>query len=246
MTAPPILPGPRSRRGSSPPRSAKRYLRPTSRIPTDGIVKQTADEITVGADHDLEKAQRIYEWIVVNTFREPKVRGCGLGDISFMLQTGNLGGKCADLNALFVGSARAIGVPARDIYGIRVAPSPSATRASAGTPSSPRRSIAAPRCISTAYGWVPMDPADVRKVMLEEPPGNLAGRPQVVPRAQGCSAAGRGTGWPTTLPRRRAPRLGGAESAFPDVSAGRNRRGNVDCLDAAAFDYVITAREITA
>ena len=24
------------------------------------------------------------------------------------------------------------------------------------------------------FGWVPVDPADVRKVVLEEPPGNLA------------------------------------------------------------------------
>src|SRR5256886_9266876 len=31
------------------------------------------------------------------------VRGCGIGDISWMLETRNLGGKCADLNALFVG-----------------------------------------------------------------------------------------------------------------------------------------------
>jgi hypothetical protein len=26
----------------------------------------------------------------------------------------------------------------------------------------------------TGFGWVPVDPADVRKVVLEEPPGNLA------------------------------------------------------------------------
>ena len=33
-------------------------------------------------------------------------------------------------------------------------------------------STAAPRCTSTSHGWVPVDPADVRKVVLEEPPGN--------------------------------------------------------------------------
>ena len=36
-------------------------------------------------------------------------------------RSGNLGGKCADLNALFVGLARAAGLPARDVYGLRVA-----------------------------------------------------------------------------------------------------------------------------
>jgi transglutaminase-like putative cysteine protease len=40
-----------------------------------------------------------------------------------MLKTGDLGGKCADLNALYVGLARAVGLPALDVYGIRIAPS---------------------------------------------------------------------------------------------------------------------------
>jgi transglutaminase-like putative cysteine protease len=40
-----------------------------------------------------------------------------------MLESGNLGGMCADLNALYVGLARASGLPARDVYGIRAAKS---------------------------------------------------------------------------------------------------------------------------
>jgi transglutaminase-like putative cysteine protease len=40
-----------------------------------------------------------------------------------MLESGDLGGKCADLNALYVGLARAAGLPARDVYGIRIAKS---------------------------------------------------------------------------------------------------------------------------
>jgi transglutaminase-like putative cysteine protease len=99
------------------------FLRPTKLLPTDGIVKTTASEITEGAKTDVEKARAIYEWIVESTFRNPKTRGCGLGDIRFMLETKDLGGKCADLNALFVGLARAAGLPARDVYGIRVAKS---------------------------------------------------------------------------------------------------------------------------
>jgi hypothetical protein len=82
------------------------FLRPTKLLPTDGIVKTTATEIAKGAKTHVEKARAIYEWIVVNTFRNPKTRGCGLGDIRFMLETKDLGGKCADLNALFVGRAR--------------------------------------------------------------------------------------------------------------------------------------------
>src|SRR6266581_1913039 len=77
-----------------------------------------------GAARMIEsKAHAIYEWIVDNTFRDPKTPGCGLGDIRFMLETNDLGGKCADINALYVGLAWASGLPARDAYGIRVAKS---------------------------------------------------------------------------------------------------------------------------
>src|ERR1051326_8858172 len=101
----------------------RKWTQPTDLMPTDGIVKDTADEITQGKRTDFEKVQAIYDWILANTYREPTVRGCGVGDIKAMLETKNFGGKCADLNGLFVGLSRAAGVPARDIYGIRVAPS---------------------------------------------------------------------------------------------------------------------------
>ena len=100
-----------------------RYLEPTKLLATDGIVLETAQGITQGVASDTDKAQAIYEWIVENTFRDPKVRGCGLGDIKTMLETRYFGGKCADLNALFVGLARAAKIPARDVYGVRCAES---------------------------------------------------------------------------------------------------------------------------
>src|SRR5207245_10379154 len=96
------------------------FTAPTELIPTDGIVRKTALDITRGAKTDVDKARAIYEWVVDNTFRDPKTRGCGWGDIKSMLESGHLGGKCGDLNALYVGLARSVGVPARDVYGVRV------------------------------------------------------------------------------------------------------------------------------
>ena len=166
-----------ARPGHAAPLSAAdraHYLAPTTNIPTDGIVKQTADKITAGATSDLDKAQRIYAWIIANTYRKPTTRGCGLGDISFLLQTGDLGGKCADLNGLAVGLARASGVPARDIYGIRVAPSRLGYKSlGANSTTITKAQHCRAEVYLADYGWVPMDPADVRKVILEEPPGNL-------------------------------------------------------------------------
>src|SRR5262249_25642928 len=150
------------------------YLRPSKYVPTDGIVKETSDKAVKGASTDFEKAHAIYEWVVDNTFRDPKVRGCGRGDIRFMLESGDLGGKCADLNALYVGLARAAGLPARDVYGLRIAKSQLGYKSlGAAADKVSKAQHCRAQVYLQEYGWVPVDPADVRKVVLEEPPGNL-------------------------------------------------------------------------
>jgi transglutaminase-like putative cysteine protease len=142
------------------------FLQPTAHMPVDGIVSETARKITKDIDTPDDKARAIYDWIVDNTFRDPAVKGCGMGDIKAMLETGNLGGKCADLNSLFVGLARASGVPAREMYGVRVAESEQfQCLGKAGDISKAQHCRA--EYFSPRYGWVPVDPADVRKAVLE-------------------------------------------------------------------------------
>jgi transglutaminase-like putative cysteine protease len=156
------------------PAEVKTNTASTIFIPTDGIVRDTAQDITRGIKGDVEKSRALYEWIVDNTFRDAKVRGCGWGDIKTMLETRNFGGKCGDLNAMFVGLARSIGIPARDIYGLRVAPSKEGYRSlGLGTANATRAQHCRAEFYAQGVGWVPVDPADVRKVVLEEPPGNL-------------------------------------------------------------------------
>ena len=69
------------------------FRQPSQLIRTDGIVAATSHTIVAGEQREVDKAQAIYDWIVDNTFRDPKVKGCGVGDITAMLETGNLGGK---------------------------------------------------------------------------------------------------------------------------------------------------------
>ena len=145
------------------------YTSPTELIPIDGIVRDTARKATQGAKTELDKARAIYEWVVENTARDPKTRGCGVGDIKSMLETNTLSGKCADLNALYVGLARSSGLPAREVYGIRVAKSQFGYRSlGAGSDNITRAQHCRAEVFLTGYGWVPVDPADVRKVVLEE------------------------------------------------------------------------------
>jgi transglutaminase-like putative cysteine protease len=223
------------------------YTAPTALIPTDGIVKETVEKIVGGADGQLAKARAIYAWIVDNTFRDPKVRGCGLGDIKAMLETGNLGGKCADLNALYVGLARAAGLPARDVYGLRVAASRFGYK-SLGP--STEVVTKAQHCRAEVYldgfGWVPVDPADVRKVVLEEPPGNLAlDDPKVVAARHSLFGSWEmnwlayNTAHDLALPGAQGPEVGFLMYPQAEVAGVL-----LDCLDPDNFKYTITAMEL--
>jgi transglutaminase-like putative cysteine protease len=223
------------------------YRRPTAHIPTDGPVKATADKIVRGYHGDMDKARAIYEWIVVNTFRDPKVRGCGTGNILFMLESGDLGGKCADLNALFVGLARAAGIPARDVYGVRVAPSKTFHCLGTHGPDCTKAQHCRAEFYHADYGWIPVDPADVRKVVLEEKPGlNLQSR--IVQRARAKLFGGWEMNW-LALSYAQDVTLPGATRGpinfvmYPQCETGSAR---VDSLDPKHFRYTITSREITA
>lgn len=243
-----------SRAGQAPAEDAavlRANLQPTELKPLDGIVRKTALEATRGARTDVDKARGIYQWVVANAHREPKVRGCGTGDIKTMLETGNLGGKCADLNAIFVGLCRAVGVPARDVYGVRVAPSAFGYRELGANPAGLK---GAQHCRAEAYlagyGWVAMDPADVLKVMRQETPEWIkdASHPLVAPVNKGLFGNWEGnwmaynTGSDIRLPG------GSGKQSLPFLMypQGENASGRYDELAPDNFRYNITAREIKA
>lgn len=225
------------------------FLRPTKLMPTDGIVKSTADEITKGSKTDVEKARAIYEWIVENTFRNPKTRGCGIGDIRFMLETKDLSGKCADLNALYVGLARAAGLPARDVYGIRTAKSDLGYKSlGASTETVTKSQHCRAEVYLAEYGWVPVDPADVRKVVLEEPPGNRPLDDDMVKKARTRLFGSWEMNWmaynfghDVSLPGST-----GAPVAFFMYPQAETEEGRLDCLDPDNFKYEIKSKELPA
>jgi len=224
------------------------FTRPTKLLPSDGIVKTTATEITQGANTDVEKARAIYEWIVDKTFRDPKVKGCGLGDIRFMLETGNLGGKCADLNALYVGLAHAAGLPARDAYGIRVAKSELGYKSlGASSENITKSQHCRAEVYLDTYGWVPVDPADVRKVVLEEPPGNRPLNDEMVTKARARLFGSWEMNWMAYNFAHDVVLPGGTGAPLPFLMypQAQTADGRLDSLDAASFKYEITSKELT-
>lgn len=140
------------------PADFEQFLTGTSRGPVDGEVKKLAMTITAGKRTVLEKARAVYDWTCENTYRDPLTRGCGDGDVCRLLK--KPGGKCADINSVFVTLARAAGVPAREVFGIRMG------KKDYEDITSWQHCWA--EFYLPGYGWVPVDPADVRKAMLTE------------------------------------------------------------------------------
>ncbi|HYA27392.1 MAG TPA: transglutaminase domain-containing protein [Acidobacteriota bacterium] len=223
------------------------FRQPSKLIKTDGVVGSTSKMIVMGYKSDVDKAKAIYEWIVDNTFRDAKVKGCGIGDISTMLESGYLGGKCADLNALYVGLARAAGLPARDVYGVRVATSSEFKSLGKADDITGAQHCRAEVYLS-GYGWVPVDPADVRKVVLEEnlPGDQLPVTDPKVKRAREKLFGAWEMNWlpynyghDVKLPNSKLPEIG--FFMYPQLETANGRR---DSLDPANFKYTIKSKEI--
>ena len=134
------------------------YLQPTSLGPLDGEVKKLADSIVAQKKSVLEKARAIYDWTVDNMYRDPETLGCGTGDVCLLLK--KPGGKCTDISSVYIALCRAAGVPAREIFSVRLG-----KKAEEDT-------TTWQHCWAEfflpGYGWVTADPADVRKAMLTE------------------------------------------------------------------------------
>lgn len=139
------------------PKYINPFLKETKFIPTDGEIRKIALEATKGKRTIAEKHKAIYDWMVENTKRDPSVKGCGTGIVDQALA--KRGGKCADLSSVYVALARSAGVPAREVFGLRLGKKEGESDMTKGH-----------HCwaeyYQPGYGWVQTDPADVLKFML--------------------------------------------------------------------------------
>jgi len=236
------------KRGGESTQGLHEFLRPTKLLPTDGIVKTTATQITAGQHSDIDKARAIYEWVVDNTARDPKTPGCGVGDVASMLETNHLSGKCADINALFVALARAANIPARDAYGVRVADSRLDYHCLGRSGDVSKAQHCRAEFYAQGHGWIPVDPADVRKLMLEEAPGGL---PATDPKVQSARAFLFGNWEMNWIAYNHGhdialPGQAGKPVPFLMYPNGETAERRLNSLDPSTFRYSITSREILA
>ena len=229
----------------------KFWTRATAYLPTDGIVKAKAQECLASLPAnatDVDKAKAIYNWVVDNTHRDPKTRGCGQGDVKLMLETNNLGGKCADINAVFVALARSAGIAARDVYGIRIADSARGYKSLGKSGEITKAQHCRAEFYASGYGWCPVDPADVRKVILEETGGLAVTDPKVV-AIRDYLFGNWEMNWMAynydhdiALPGSKLGKNG--VIPFLMYPQAENKEGRFDSLDPDNFKYKITSRLI--
>ncbi len=130
-----------------------RWLQPDRLVPIDGWVRERALEVTRGVQTDLEKARAIYDWTVSNIRYDKSGTGWGRGDIFYACDVKR--GNCTDFHAVFIGFARAVGIPARFEIGFPLPP----TRGEG--------EIGGYHCWAQfylkGYGWVPVDASEASK-----------------------------------------------------------------------------------
>lgn len=138
-----------------PSEETAHWLKPDRLVPLDNQIRSWAQEV-VDAAHaktDLEKARAIYNHVVSTVKYDKSGKGWGRGDIYYACE--NRRGNCTDFHAIFIGYARAVGIPARFAIGL-----PLPAERGVGQ-------IAGYHCWAEFYaqgiGWVPVDASEAAK-----------------------------------------------------------------------------------
>ncbi len=158
-----------TRRGAIAERTEvlRRCLQSTDLVPLDGIVQRTAERAIGRIKDPLAQSKAIYEWVVENTSYDPFMKRVGNVNVASMLESGDLFGRSADIALLFVGLCRSLGIPARPVFGLRMDSSrlfgSLGANGNLSTAQHCRAEFYAP-----GYGWIPVDPSDVRKAIRDE------------------------------------------------------------------------------
>jgi transglutaminase-like putative cysteine protease len=137
------------------PRDLAQYLKPDRLVPLDDQIRTWAREVVqkANAHTDLEMARAIYNHVVSTVKYDKTGKGWGRGDIYYACEERR--GNCTDFHAIFIGYARAMGIPARFAIGF---PLP-ADRGEGN--------IAGYHCWAEFYakgiGWTPVDASEAAK-----------------------------------------------------------------------------------
>ena len=129
------------------PKTVEPFLEADDLVPTGGLIQTLAREQTRGLTDPVQKARKIYDYVISAMSQDARDAGAGRGDALWAADSHR--GDCTDFHSLFIAMARAAGIPARFAIGFSL---PDGQEK--GTVSG-YRSWA--EFYVTGHGWIPVD-----------------------------------------------------------------------------------------
>jgi hypothetical protein len=130
-----------------------RFLQPDRLVPIDGEIAELSREQTEDVMLPVQKARKIYDYVVATMHYDHDGTGWGRGDAIWACDAKH--GNCTDFHSLFIAMARAAGIPARFEIGF-----PLPLNAHEGA-------ISGYHCWAEFYidgiGWIPIDASEAWK-----------------------------------------------------------------------------------
>lgn len=145
----------------------RRNLRSTELMPLNDKTREIAERIVGRIKDPLAQGKAIYDWVADRAIRDPETPALSAGGIDTPPALANALGRNAGHALLFVALCRAIGLPARPVFGLRC--DYSKLFPSLGTLGELNRAFnCRAEFYAPGYDWIPVNPADLRQAVLEE------------------------------------------------------------------------------
>ncbi len=130
-----------------------RFLQPDRLVPLNGTIAELSHEQTQGITDPLQKARKIYDYVVATMRYDKSGQGWGRGDAIWACTAKR--GNCTDFHSLFIGMMRVAGIPSRFEIGFPLPADKS------------EADISGYHCWASfyidGYGWIPVDASEAWK-----------------------------------------------------------------------------------
>ena len=138
---------------SAPHLQVARYLQADRLVPLGGKIADLSREQTDGATQPLEKARKLYDYVIATMHYDHDGTDWGRGDALWACDAKH--GNCTDFHSLFIAMARDAGIPARFEIGFSL------------PPDTHEASLTSYHCWAEFYvdgiGWIPVDASEAWK-----------------------------------------------------------------------------------
>ncbi|MFC5300979.1 transglutaminase-like domain-containing protein [Azospira restricta] len=145
----------------------RRNLQSTELMPINDKTREIAERIVGRVRDPLAQGKVLYDWVAERALRDPETPALAAGGIDTPPQLADALGRNAGHALLFVALARAVGLPARPVFGLRC--DYSKLLPSLGALGELNRAFhCRAEFYAPGYDWIPVNPADLRQAVIAE------------------------------------------------------------------------------